>query len=182
MKRSRTLAVRSDRGHVQTPPVTCSTGLFEQTATGYAPASDEDVIQAALAVLARRVATGSVLSSPRDVKDFLIARLSDLQHEIFGLLLLTTRHTLIDFVELFRGTIDGASVHPREVVKLVLARNAAAVVLVHVHPSGVKDASHADELITTRLRDSLALVDVRLIDHVIVGGRDTYSFAESGLL
>ena len=94
------------------------------------------------------------------------------------MLLLTTRHHLIDFVELFRGTLDGANVAPREVVKLVLARNAGAVILVHQHPSAVKDASQADELITATLKEALALIQVRVIDHIIVAGRDTLSFAD----
>jgi DNA repair protein RadC len=125
------LAVRSDRGYVVAPPETFSTRFFEQTETGFAPVADSAVIEASLAILAKRVARGSVLSSPSTVKNFLVTRLADLEHEIFGMLLLTTRHHLIDFVELFRGTLDGANVAPREVVKLVLARNAAAVILAH---------------------------------------------------
>src|ERR1700722_11081280 len=131
---SKKLAVRSDRGYVVAPPETFSTRFFEQTKTGIAPVADSLVIEASLAILAKRVARGSVLSSPSTVKNFLVTRLADLEHEIFGVMLLTTRHHLIDFVELFRGTLDGANVAPREVVKLVLARNAAAVILVHQHP------------------------------------------------
>ena len=179
---SKKLAVRSDRGYVVAPPETFSTRFFEQTETGIAPVADSAVIEASLAILAKRVARGSVLSSPSTVKNFLVTRLADLEHEIFGVLLLTTRHHLIDFVELFRGTLDGANVAPREVVKLVLARNAGAVILVHQHPSAVKDASQADELITARLRDALALIQVRVVDHIIVAGRDTLSMAEQGLL
>jgi DNA repair protein RadC len=117
----------------------------------------------------KRVARGSVLSSPSAVKHFLVTRLADLEHEIFGVLLLTTRHHLIDFVELFRGTLDGANVAPREVVKLVLARNTAAVILVHQHPSVVKDASRADELITATIKEALALIQVRVVDHLLGG-------------
>jgi DNA repair protein RadC len=179
---SKKLAVRSDRGYVVAPPETFSTGFFEQTKTGMAPVADSAVIEASLAILAKRVARGSVLSSPSAVKNFLVTRLADLEHEIFGVLLLTTRHHLIDFVELFRGTLDGANVAPREVLKLVLARNAGAVILVHQHPSAVKDASRADELITATLRDALALIQVKVVDHIIVAGRDALSFAESGLL
>jgi DNA repair protein RadC len=179
---SKKLAVRSDRGYVVAPPETFSTGFFEQTETGIAPVADSAVIEASLAILAKRVARGSVLSSPSAVKNFLVTRLADLEHEIFGVLLLTTRHHLIDFVELFRGTLDGANVAPREVLKLVLARNAGAVILVHQHPSAVKDASQADELITATLKEALALIQVRVIDHIIVAGRDTLSFAERGLL
>ncbi len=176
------LAVRSDRGSVEAPPETFSTGFFQHTETGVAPVADSAVIEASLAILAKRVARGSVLSSPSTVKQFLVTRLADLEHEIFGVLLLTTRHQLIDFVELFRGTLAGANVEPREVVKLVLARNAAAVILVHQHPSAVKDASQADELITAKLRDALALIQVRVLDHIIVAGRDTLSMAERGLI
>jgi len=179
---SKKLAVRSDRGYVVAPSETFSTRFFEQTGTGIAPVADSAVIEASLAILAKRVARGSVLSSPSTVKNFLVTRLADLEHEIFGVLLLTTRHHLIDFVELFRGTLDGANVAPREVVKLVLARNAGAVILVHQHPSAVKDASRADELITATLKEALALIQVRVVDHIIVAGRDTLSMAEQGLL
>ena len=176
------LAVRSDRGCVVPSPETFSTGFFEQTKTGLMPVGDSAVIEASLAILAKRVARGSVLSSPSAVKDFLVTRLADLEHEIFGVMLLTTRHHLIDFVELFRGTLDSASVSPREVLKLVLSRNAGAVILVHQHPSAIKEASRADELITATLRDALALISVKVLDHIIVAGRDTLSFTERGLL
>jgi DNA repair protein RadC len=96
--------------------------------------------------------------------------------------LLDKRHRLIEYVELFRGTIDGASVHPREVVKLALARNAAALLFAHPHPSGVAEPSQADELITQRLKDALSLIDVRVLDHFIVAGGDVTSMAERGLI
>jgi DNA repair protein RadC len=96
--------------------------------------------------------------------------------------LLDKRHRLIEYVELFRGTIDGASVHPREVVKLALAKNAAALLVAHPHPSGVAEPSHADEVITQRLKEALALVDIRVLDHLIIAGGDVISMAEKGLL
>ena len=96
--------------------------------------------------------------------------------------LLDNRHRLIEFVELFRGTIDGASVHPREVVKEALKHNAAAVIFVHPHPSGIAEASTADELITRRLKDALQLVDIRVLDHLIVAGDQVVSFAGRGLI
>lgn len=144
------------------------------------------MLQAALE-LARRhyrdsLKTGPALDSPDATRGFLIAQLRDRQYEVFCCMHLNSRHQLIAFEELFRGTIDGASVHPREVVKSALARNSAAVILAHNHPSGVAEPSHADELITQRLRDALALVDVRVLDHVIVGDGRCMSFAESGLL
>jgi DNA repair protein RadC len=143
-------------------------------------------LQAALE-LARRhyqeaLETGPGINSPRATREFLVARLRDRPYEVFCCLHLDNRHRLIAFDELFRGTIDGASVHPREVVKQALARNAAAVILAHNHPSGVAEPSQADELITQRLKESLALVDIRLLDHLIVGDGSCISFAEKGLL
>ena len=114
--------------------------------------------------------------------DFLIARLRDREHEVFCCLFLDSRHRLISFEELFRGTVDGASVHPREVVKQALARNATAVILAHNHPSGIAEPSQADEIITTRLRDALALVDIRVLDHLIVGDGTCASLAERGIV
>ena len=143
-------------------------------------------LQAALE-LARRhqfeaLREGPLLASPRAARDYLRAQLRDREHEVFCCLHLDNRHRLIAFEELFRGTIDGASVHPREVVKSALARRAAAVILAHNHPSGIAEPSRADEAITLRLRDALALVDIRVVDHLIVGGPDCTSLAERGLL
>jgi DNA repair protein RadC len=122
------------------------------------------------------------LLSPTEAVDFLTARLRPLEHEVFCCLFLDNRHRVLAFAELFRGTIDGASVHPREVVKEALAHNAAAVILAHNHPSGAVTPSHADELITRRLREALALLDIRVLDHVIIGGEGYCSFAERGIL
>jgi len=143
-------------------------------------------LQAALE-LARRhyqqlMTIGSVLSNPRATRDFLRMRLRDLRHEVFCCVYLDNRNRVIAFAELFRGTIDGASVHPREVVKEALAHNAAAVILAHNHPSGIAEPSQADELITRRLKEALALVDIRVLDHLVVGDDSCESFAERGLL
>lgn len=145
-------------------------------------ATATEVIAAARRAMTRRVRRGVAMDSPRAVREYLAMKLGTLEHELFVVLLLDNRHRLIDYVELFRGTIDGASVHPREVVKLALARNAAALVLAHPHPSGAAEASQADQLITHRLREALALVDIRVLDHVIVAGGEAISFAERGLL
>jgi len=143
-------------------------------------------LQAALELARRHYAaalrTGPLLDSPGATHQFLIARLRDQPHELFCCLHLDNRHRLIAFDELFRGTIDGASVHPREVVKQALSRNAAAVILAHNHPSGVAEPSQADELITRRLCEALALVDIRVLDHCIVAGSACLSFAQRGLL
>lgn len=144
------------------------------------------LLQAALELCRRHyqqeVAVGPALESPAATKALLIARLRDQPYEVFCCLFLDNRHRLIAFDELFRGTIDGASVHPREVVRQALHRNAAAVILAHNHPSGVAEPSQADELITLRLRDALALVDIRVLDHLIVGDTRCVSLAERGVL
>lgn len=133
-------------------------------------------------VLAERLPRGAVISDPEAVQRFLLGALRDLDHEVFALLLLDARHRVIRFEPLFRGTIDGASVHPREVVRTVLEAGAAAVVLVHNHPSGVAEPSRADVRITARLRSALELVDVRVLDHLVVGDVEVTSLAERGLL
>jgi len=144
------------------------------------------MLQAALE-LARRhyremLAVGPALAAPEAARAFLLAQLRDRPYEVFCCLHLDNRHRLIAFEELFRGTVDGASVHPREVVRQTIARNSAAVIFAHNHPSGVAEPSQADELITQRLRDALALVDVRVLDHIIVGDGRCLSFAERGML
>lgn len=126
--------------------------------------------------------SGPALSNPQATRDFLHTRLRDLGHEVFCCLYLDNRNRVIGFEELFRGTVDGASVHPREVVKCALANNAAAVILAHNHPSGVAEPSQADEFITKRLKEALSLVDIRVLDHLVVGDGRCESFAERGLL
>lgn len=123
---------------------------------------------------------GPVLESPRSVRQYLSVHYAGHEREVFTCLFLDNRHRLIAVEEMFQGTIDGASVHPREVVKRALRLNSAALILAHNHPSGVSEPSQADELITTRLRDALALVDIRVLDHLIVGGSSVTSLAERG--
>lgn len=125
---------------------------------------------------------GDALTSPDDTRRFLAARLRGYAHEVFSALFLDNRHRVIAFEELFSGTIDGASVHPREVVKRALAHNAAALILAHNHPSGVAEPSRADESITRRLREALGLVEIRVLDHLIVGDGEIVSLAERGLI
>ncbi len=132
--------------------------------------------------LGETLRTGPTLASPGATRDYLVARLRDLEHEVFCCLYLDNRHRLIHDEPLFRGTIDGASVHPREIVKQALGWNSAAVIVAHNHPSGVPEPSQADEWITRRIKDALALVDIRLLDHIIVGDGTSVSFAERGML
>lgn len=125
---------------------------------------------------------GVELSSPDSTRRFLQSHLRAYGREVFACLFLDNQHRLIEFRELFSGTIDGASVYPREVVKEVLSLNAAAVIFAHNHPSGIAEPSQADQLITERLKKALDLVDVRVLDHMIVGDTEVLSFAERGLL
>ena len=125
---------------------------------------------------------GDGISDPTSTRRYLKSKLRGYSREVFACMYLDNQHRLIQYEELFFGTIDGASVHPREVVKRVLEHNAAAVIFAHNHPSGVADPSQADQRITDRLKSALALVDVRVLDHMIVGDRDVMSFAERGLI
>lgn len=125
---------------------------------------------------------GPALTDPAATLTFLRARLRDYPYEVFAALFLDNRHRVIAFDELFRGTIDGAGVHPREVVRRCLEHNAAAVIFAHNHPSGVCEPSGADRAITTRLREALALIDVRVLDHIVVGDLNACSMAERGWL
>ena len=125
---------------------------------------------------------GQAIRSPGDTEAFLMAKLRDLPHELFCCLYLDNRHRIIRFEELFRGTIDGTSVYPREVVKQSLTLNAAAIILAHNHPSGVAEPSQADERITRRIKAALDLVDIRLLDHFIIGDGTSTSLASRGML
>ena len=126
--------------------------------------------------------SGETIRNPADTEAFLQARMRHLDHELFCCLFLDNRHRVLRFDELFRGTIDGTSVYPREVVKEALAVNAAAVILAHNHPSGVAEPSQADERITKRLKSALELVDIRLLDHLIIGDGSATSLARRGLI
>ena len=143
-------------------------------------------LQAALEMARRHLraglARGAAMTSPRQVREYLALWLADRPHEVFACLYLDTRHRVIACEELFRGTIDGASVHVREVVASALEKGAAALIFAHNHPSGVAEPSAADRQITERLRQALALVDVRVLDHIVVGAGESVSLAERGLL
>ena len=123
-----------------------------------------------------------LLQSPTQTRDYLRLRLVDRKAEIFGCLFLDNRHRVIETAELFQGTIDGASVYPRVVVQQALELNAAAIMFFHNHPSGVAEPSYADEAITKRLKEALALVDIRVLDHFVVTAGEAVSFAERGLI
>ncbi|KVX00556.1 MULTISPECIES: RadC family protein [Shewanella] len=139
----------------------------------------------AAAEISKRIAhenlqRGQILTNPDLTRDYLMRQLADRSYEVFALLLLDTQHRVIQFVELFRGTIDSASVYPREVVSLVLEKKAAAVIVCHNHPSGIAEPSQADRRITERIKNALATIDVSLLDHMVVGDQEIVSFAERG--
>jgi DNA repair protein RadC len=143
--------------------------------------NENKVLETAAEILACRYVRKGEFTSSQATREFLRFKLGGYEREVFSVMLLDSQHKLIDYREIFFGTINAASVYPREVVKLVLVENAAAVILSHNHPSGTLQPSQADIAITKRLRDALALVDVSVLDHVIIGD-GTYSFAEQGLL
>lgn len=154
-----------------------------QDCRGFGPAR-QVLVRAALELGRRQLETGlrrgEALTSPSQTRTYLRACLRGHQREVFACLFLDNRHQVLAFEELFFGTIDCASVHPREVVKRALAHNAAAVIAAHNHPSGTAEPSRADEILTLRLKEALALVEVRLLDHVVVGDLSTTSLAERG--
>lgn len=146
------------------------------------PVTENDILLMARQLASLRLRKGRALTSPKEVFSHLQTLLADYEHEVFALLMLDSRHRVIAFEEVFRGTLDSASVYPREVVKLALEHNAAALILVHNHPSGDPEPSMADRNLTTKLQDALNLVGVRTLDHVVVGQEDCVSLAERGYL
>ena len=148
----------------------------------YLLATADQILEAARQAIDHKMQRGASFSSPTAVKEYLRVKLAGFEHEVFAVLFLDTQHRLIEYAEMFRGTIDSASVYPRELVKEALRLNAAAVIVSHNHPSGNPEPSAADKAMTAQLRQGLALVDVRTLDHVIVAGNSTASFAERGLI
>ena len=159
-----------------------------EPAAGYAvdtipSTSGDEVIHRALRILKQRLREfGVSLTSPDATRNYLTLSIADREAEVFGCLFLNNQHQLIEDEHLFFGTVDAASVYPREVVKRALQLNAAAVIFYHNHPSGLCEPSQADKNITDKLKAGLTLVDIRVIDHIIVAGMDTYSFAEHSLV
>ncbi len=156
--------------------------LFVRDSRKYRPASYQELVAAARKALAQEFVAGCSLDQPALVKDYLRCAFADREYESFVLILLDAHNRLLACLEMFRGSATGAAVHPREIVKKALKYNAVAVVVAHNHPSGVAEPSPADELVTRRLKEALALVEIRLIDHLVVGGDDVVSFLERGLM
>ena len=157
----------------------------EAAATYEATANDVDeagIIARAIAIIDSHWQAGEALAGTSAAAAYVKLKLGMLQWEVFGVLFLDNRHRVLAFEEMFRGTLDGSSVHPREVVRAALNHNAAAVILAHNHPSGVAEPSAADRNITRQLRDALALIDCRVIDHIVIGKGEPTSMASRGLI
>lgn len=144
--------------------------------------TEADILDMALRLSRKRLRKGRIIGSANEAFLYLQALMHEYEHEVFGVLFLDTKHRVIRFEELFKGTLDAASVYPREVTKRGLELNAAAVILVHNHPSGDPEPSEADKRITHRLLDALSLVDIRTLDHVVVASEGCVSLAERGYL
>ncbi|MEM8500694.1 MAG: DNA repair protein RadC [Pseudomonadota bacterium] len=149
----------------------------------YRVVSDREVVEAAKSLLLKSIKSTAVeLGSPHHLRDYLRLEFKGLEHEVFHGLFLDSQNRLIANERLFTGTLDGASVYPREVIKAVMKHNAASVIFAHNHPSSVAEPSQADHRITERLQQALALIDVRVLDHFVVGNPEVVSFAENGWL
>jgi DNA repair protein RadC len=145
------------------------------------PASEHQVLEEAAKIIQRQHLRGNTFNNPEATKDFLRFKLHQHEREVFGVMLLDSQHQLIEYQELFFGTINAANIYPREVLKAVLDAHASAVIFAHNHPSGITEPSQADIEITKVLKEALSLIDVRVLDHIVVG-KDSTSFAERGLL
>ncbi|RYD81557.1 MAG: DNA repair protein RadC [Verrucomicrobiaceae bacterium] len=148
----------------------------------YEQASAEAIVAAARSIIARRMQRGASFLDPSAARSHFLDKLAGYEREVFAVLFLDTRHRLIEYAELFLGTIDGAEVHPREVVRHALQCNAAALIVAHNHPSGVAEPSAADRAVTARLKQALALVDIRLLDHIVIGENCSTSMASAGMI
>jgi DNA repair protein RadC len=192
--RTLTAALRrgaSDSGQSARPPesimsqfsIVSAAQLFVEEFEGsYRQALPAEILAAALSVVERRVQRGFELTAPSAAREYLAVRLGSLEHEVFAVVFLDAQNRVIEYQEMFRGTVTQTAVYPREVVKAALALNAVATILVHNHPSGHAEPSRADEFLTQTLKAALAMVDVRVLDHLVIAGSGIVSFAERGLL
>jgi DNA repair protein RadC len=162
--------------------MTIMTTLYVREGAEFREAGPADILTRAHALISQRYRTGSpVLSEPRRTEEFLRLHLGGRDYEVFGLLHLNTLHRLIAAEDLFRGTLDGSSVYPREVVQSVIKHRSASVILYNNHPSGASEPSQADQAVTRRLKAALSLIDVKILDHLIVA-EQIFSFSQAGLL
>jgi len=167
-----------------TGPLQAATTTFfvREANRRYRQATNEELVLYARNVVGDQISKGDLLNSSTAVRDFLTLWLRGRPYEVFATLFLDNQNRLLSADELFRGTIDQTAVYPREIIRRALELNAAAVVFSHNHPSGLAEPSHADRLLTDALKTALTHIQIRVLDHIIVAGNDTYSFAEHGLL
>ncbi len=156
--------------------------FIKQPNSRYRLATDGEVIQVARDCVGNQIGQGDILNSPDKVRCFLTLWLADRPYEVFAALFLDNQNRLLSAEELFRGTLSQTAVYPREVARRALELNAGGILITHNHPSGLDEASHADRLLTDTLRQTLQLLEIRVLDHIIVAGKKTMSFAEHGLL
>lgn len=169
--------------HARTDSSNAHQDLYVRDACGtYRPINDDELLRHAKTRAEWRALRIKGPLQPKDATELLITRLGALEHEVFTVLFLDTKHRLIAVEDLFRGTVDGAAVYPREVIKAALKHNAQALIVAHNHPSGDPTPSAADRCITTKLQSALRLLDIRLLDHIIVAGTKTYRFDDHGLM
>jgi DNA repair protein RadC len=154
----------------------------DQESRRYRRAQPREIVHAAHTAIDALFARGAPMSSVAEVTQFVSAKLAARESEVFACLFLDNKHRLMAYEELFFGTVDASAVYPREIVKRALRHNAAAVILTHNHPSGVAEPSRSDEMISLRIREALGFVDIKVLDHVIVGANTSVSLAERGLL
>lgn len=154
----------------------------EETRATYGVSTDDEIIAKAMAILDSRLQRGEQLNSPEYAGNFLKLKLQPYEREVFAALFLNSKHEVLGYEELFFGTVDGAEIHPREVVKAALRKNATAIIVAHNHPSGSPEPSAADRAVTARLKQALATVDVRLLDHFVIGHGAPMSMAARGLV
>lgn len=156
--------------------------LVEQSCGQYAPASASEILRAAQEVIDQLHPAGQEFNDPKEVKRYLSVKLAGHEHEVFAVLFMDVQNRLIEFAEMFSGSLMQTAVYPREVAKKALQLNAASVILSHNHPNGSAQPSESDKQITRHLKDALELVDVRVLDHIIIAGNESFSFSEGYLL
>jgi DNA repair protein RadC len=162
---------------------TVSAQLFVEESSGsYREALPAEVLAVALSLVERQVQRGFVLTAPSAAREYLAVRLGALEYEVFAVVFLDAQNRVIEYQEMFRGTVTQTAVYPREVVKAALALNAVGAIFVHNHPSGHPEPSRADEFLTKTLKAALSMVDVRVLDHLVIAGSDITSLAERGML
>ncbi len=174
---------RDQKQQQQQQPAPASSEAVGEASQGYAVGdreAEDRIVALGVAIMERRLERGDAMTDPKMAGHYCAGKIRNYDREVFGVLFLDNRHRMVGFELLFYGTIDGAEVHPREVARAALRMNAAAIIVCHNHPSGSTEPSAADRAVTLRLRDALALLDIRLLDHFVIGDGPPTSLAARG--